>query len=99
MRQKRPVKHGSGPKLKTKPKLLALSFFTGAMGLDLGLAKAGIETVLASEVDEATCRTIIANRPNQALIGNIMDYSAEAIRAAAKLPAEKEIDLIFGGPP
>ena len=32
--------------------LKALSFFTGAMGLDLGLKKAGIEIVLACESEK-----------------------------------------------
>ena len=31
--------------------LTALSFFPGAMGLDIGLAQAGFETCLASEID------------------------------------------------
>src|ERR1043166_6248584 len=73
--------NGKHPK---KP-LLALSFFTGAMGLDLGLEKAGISTVLASEIDEATCKTIAANRPEIKLIGDLRDYSPQEIRESANL--------------
>jgi DNA (cytosine-5)-methyltransferase 1 len=78
---------------------LALSFFTGAMGLDLGLERAGISTVLASEIDESTRKTISANRPGIELIGDLRRYTAPEIRKLAKLPSDREIDLVFGGPP
>src|SRR6266404_696914 len=87
----------------SKKPFLALSFFTGAMGLDLGLAKAGISTILASEIDPVTCETIggyrDAHHPDLALIGDIRDYTACSIRARCNLPAERDIDLVFGGPP
>lgn len=83
----------------SKKAFVALSFFTGAMGLDLGLKKAGISTILASEIDPVTCKTIEANRPDLALIGDVRDYTADSIRARCNLPPEKDIDLMFGGPP
>lgn len=87
------------PQVQKKPKLLALSFFTGAMGLDLGLEAAGISTVLASEIDEATKLTIKMNRPEVELIGDVRNYTAQSIRTLVGLPSNKDIDLIFGGPP
>jgi DNA (cytosine-5)-methyltransferase 1 len=69
------------------------------MGRDLGLEKAGISTVLASEIDPVTCETIKANRAGFALIGDIRDYTASSIRAECKLSPKKDIDLMFGGPP
>src|SRR5260221_10248966 len=85
----------------SKKYFLALGFFTGAMGLDLGLAKAGIKTVLASEIDPVTCKTISAYRdahhPELALIGDIRDYTADSIRARCNLSAKRDIDLVFGG--
>ncbi len=78
---------------------VALSFFTGAMGLDLGLEKAGFKTLLACEVDKACRKTILKNKPEIALIGDIRDYSATQIRAHAGLQANHDIDLIVGGPP
>ncbi|MGB0564571.1 MAG: DNA cytosine methyltransferase, partial [Spirulinaceae cyanobacterium] len=83
----------------SKPTLKALSFFSGCMGLDLGLEKEGIEVLLACEVDEAARKTIEANRPDVALIGDIRDYSAAAIREKAGLSSIDEIDVIVGGPP
>jgi DNA (cytosine-5)-methyltransferase 1 len=78
--------------------LTALSFFTGAMGLDLGLEKAGISTLLASEIDEPTRETIKANRPGIHLIRDLRDHSAASIRSLLDFP-EREIDVVFGGPP
>lgn len=81
------------------PKIKALSFFSGAMGLDQGLEKAGIHLLLACEFDKACRRTITANRPDIALLGDVWKYSAEDIRAAASLGPKDEIDVIVGGPP
>jgi DNA (cytosine-5)-methyltransferase 1 len=86
------------PTLK-RPGFVALSFFTGAMGLDLGLEKAGISTLLASEIDDAARKTIKLNRPEVELIGDFRDYTAAEIRKCAGLKAATEIDLVFGGPP
>jgi len=58
--------------------MICLSFFTGAMGMDLGLEQAGIEVILASEIDKASRQTIIENRPNIKLIGDIREFTAKA---------------------
>ena len=79
--------------------LVALSFFSGAMGLDLGMEQGGINACLACEVDKACRQTIAANRPDLALIGDITTYSAAEIRSLAGLSPEQAIDMIFGGPP
>ncbi len=82
-----------------KPNMKALSFFSGCMGLDLGLEREGIETILACEVDKAARRTIEANKPDIALIGDLRDYSANQIREKAGLLPQEDIDAIVGGPP
>jgi DNA (cytosine-5)-methyltransferase 1 len=82
-----------------KPKLNALSFFSGCMGLDLGLESVGIEMLLACEIDKSAKETIAINRPNMALVGDIRDYSASEIREQAGLLDAEDIDLIVGGPP
>lgn len=82
-----------------KKKIKALSFFSGAMGLDIGLEKAGIEVLLASEVDKACRETINANKPHIALIGDIRNYSAQKIREMAGLSEKETVDLMVGGPP
>ena len=81
------------------PKLKALSFFSGAMGLDQGLEKAGIHLLLACEIDKASRRTITANRPEIGLLADIWKYSSADIREAAGLKSSDVIDIIVGGPP
>ncbi|BAY90057.1 MULTISPECIES: DNA cytosine methyltransferase [unclassified Tolypothrix] len=83
-------KHGKGIK--------ALSFFSGAMGLDLGLEKSGIEVVLGCEVDKYCRKTIISNRPEIALIGDISSYTTDEILEYAGI-SKNEVDIIVGGPP
>jgi DNA (cytosine-5)-methyltransferase 1 len=95
MFKKRKLLHISGGIMGIK----MLSFFSGAMGLDLGLEAAGFESVLASEIDKWCVNTIKANRPNLKVLGDINQYSAEDIRKAAGLGEKEEIPLIVGGPP
>lgn len=80
-------------------KPIALSFFSGAMGLDLGIEKAGFDIRLACEVDKFCRQTIALNKPNTALLSDINDYSSKDIRSAAGLALSDDIDLIIGGPP
>jgi len=76
-----------------------LSFFSGIMGLDLGLEKAGFEIKLACENDKYCRQTITLNRPNMALIGDINQYTAKEILKFAGLTKKDEVDLMIGGPP
>lgn len=80
-------------------KIKALSFFSGAMGLDLGLEKAGIEVILACESERFIRETIKLNRPNLKVLEDINNYSANDIRKLAGLGKNEKIDLIVGGPP
>ncbi|MFK0402556.1 DNA (cytosine-5-)-methyltransferase [Microbacterium sp. NPDC090225] len=78
--------------------LKVMSFFSGAMGLDLGMERAGLETVFASDVD-AWCRASIhANRPQMPVIGDVWKYSPAEMLELAGL-REGEVDVIAGGPP
>ncbi len=77
----------------------ALSFFSGAMGLDLGLKKAGIDVILACESEKFIRETIKLNNPNLKVLEDINLYSAEDIRKAAGLKKNEKIDLMVGGPP
>lgn len=86
-------------KSKKLPKIRALSFFSGALGLDQGLELAGIRLLLACEFDRASRSTILANRPEIGLIGNIWEYDAETIRQYAGLTKDDHVDVMVGGPP
>lgn len=83
----------------TKNKPIALSFFSGAMGLDLGIEKAGFDIRLTCEADKYCRQTIAINKPSVALLGDINQYTADDILNAAKIPKDTEIDLMIGGPP
>lgn len=78
---------------------IALSFFSGAMGLDIGLKKSGFNVALASEIDPDTRKTILLNFPEIGLIGDIHNYSIEKIRDYANVSYNQDIDLVIGGPP
>lgn len=78
---------------------IALSFFSGALGLDLGIERAGFDIRLACEIDKYCRRTIAANRPNMALIGDINAYNPDEILSLSGLTRGDDIDLIVGGPP
>ena len=84
---------------KIKKKIKALSFFSGAMGLDIGLEKSGIDIILACESEKFIRETIKLNKPNLALIEDINKYSSKEIKQAAGLKTKDKVDLIVGGPP
>ncbi len=94
---------GDVPNQKKKssinPKYKVLSFFSGAMGLDIGLALAGLEPILASEIEPNTRKTILLNKPDIALIGDIDKFDCKTIREYAGLAENEDIDLVIGGPP
>lgn len=81
------------------PEIVALSFFSGAMGLDIGMAQGGIKALLACEINKFCRMTIHANEPEMALIGDINRYTAEEVLDFARIPKGRKVDVIFGGPP
>jgi len=77
----------------------SISLFSGAMGLDLGLEAAGIETALCIEIDKCCCETVRANRPRLPLLeGDIRGVTADAALAKAGLHKDA-VFLVCGGPP
>lgn len=80
-------------------KPVVLSFFSGAMGLDIGLESAGFDVRLVCEVDKYCRQTITLNKPGIALIGDINNYSSDDVLHFAGLTRLDEVDLIVGGPP
>ena len=84
---------------KDIPDIIALSFFSGAMGLDIGMKNVGIRAMLACEFNKACRLTIATNEPEMALIGDIEKYTAKEILEYAGVPKGRKVDVIFGGPP
>ncbi len=83
----------------SKTKLNVLSFFSGAMGLDIGLEKAGMHVMLACDVDPATRKTIARNDRGIGIIGDLRSYSVPEILAYANVKNPQQVDVIVGGPP
>lgn len=91
-------------------KINALDLFSGAGGFSLGLQQAGINVVAAVEYDKKIAKTYKYNHPNTVMINDdirkvpalISDISDEtnpiSIEQIFKT-VDKEIDVIFGGPP
>jgi DNA (cytosine-5)-methyltransferase 1 len=80
-----------------KPKYI--SFFSGALGLDLGLEKAGFECLAVNEIDKTCCETIKQNRPH-IKIYNCDIRSLDSTKILKDLSLKtNELDLIVGGPP
>ena len=84
-------------KYKFMKRIKALSFFTGAMGLDIGLKKAGIDVILACESEKFIRETIKLNNPKLKVLEDINLYTPEQIKKAAGLKKNEKVDLIVGG--
>ena len=80
------------------PKPIALSFFSGAMGLDIGLENSGFDIKIACEIDKHCQATIKLNHPDLPLIGDVREYNAEQVREISGTVGE-DIALVVGGPP
>ena len=83
----------------TSDEPVALSFFTGAGGLDLGMEQAGISARLLCENMREARMSIGVNWPDKALVGDITTLDGATVRAMAGLEPETDIDVMFGGPP
>ena len=93
--------------INNKP--ITISLFAGAYGLDLGLEKAGFQTVSLVEIEPDATKTISLNRPHlsvSAVPRDICEVSAQTLLEEGgqilgldrPLRAD-EVDLVTGGPP
>ena len=76
----------------------SLDLFCGAGGLTSGFRKAGIETILCTDYDEAACTTIKINNPeSQVICGDITDITVK--NAIVESAITSRADIVCGGPP
>ena len=81
-------------------KRIAVSFFAGAGGLDIGIHEAGFDVKLSGEIEPKYCKTLQDNNAEFNVVnGDIMQYTKERIYREAHLTDMQEIDLLFGGSP
>jgi DNA (cytosine-5)-methyltransferase 1 len=83
----------------------ALSLFTGAGGLDIGLEKAGLIIAGCVEIDSDARETLRTNRPKWKLAeiptnspGDLLQLEPEELLASLSLKKD-ELGLLAGGPP
>lgn len=75
-----------------------ISLFSGAMGLDLGIEKAGVKIRVCVEKDKWAAQTIRANTSIPVIERDINDVPTDEILAAAGI-GRQDVTLVIGGPP
>lgn len=75
----------------------SISFFSGAMGLDIGLMQAGIDIVIGQDVEHSCIQTMQSNG-HIGIAGDIRDITPEEMLFQANLK-RGEAFLVCGGPP
>ncbi len=86
-----------------KQKLQAISLFSGAGGMDIGVRDAGFNILADIESDQHCCATLKANAEAQGYASMVIHADIRNIdpkQLMADLAVkEGELDLLFGGPP
>lgn len=97
MMRRRPSDEAGGE--RSVSELPAISLFSGAGGLDLGVERAGYRITVSLDHDRDSCETLRANFPGvPVLVGDIRQFTTEEILKAGEL-APGEAALLVGGPP
>lgn len=71
----------------------AVSLFSGAGGMDVGFQRAGIEVILANDINADACATYRRNHGGEVFQGSLLDMDVKARLGG------KPVELVFGGPP
>ncbi|WP_363367017.1 MULTISPECIES: DNA cytosine methyltransferase [unclassified Microbacterium] len=78
----------------------ALSIFSGAGGMDIGLEAAGFDHLGVIEIDQSASATLAHNRPEWAHLGEgDVLVAAETLSPESLSLSKGDLDLLAGGPP
>ena len=78
----------------------AVSLFSGAGGLDLGLRQAGFDIILALDNEPLTAQSHGANFPGTPFhLGSVKELDAELAADLTEGKTREGVDLLAGGPP
>lgn len=86
-----------------KQKLQAISLFSGAGGMDIGVRDAGFNILAEIELDQHCCATLVVNAEAQGYGSKVIHADIRNLdpkQLMTELSVKKgELDLLFGGPP
>jgi DNA (cytosine-5)-methyltransferase 1 len=93
-------------KKKIAPQIPAVSFFSGAGGLNIGFEYAGFDNIVSIENNEICCNTLRANNPKKTIIGppdfvgDVCDHDRIIAELEQIIGTKKPFNGVFhGGPP
>jgi DNA (cytosine-5)-methyltransferase 1 len=93
-------------KEKLTPTIPAISFFSGAGGLNIGFEYAGFDNIVSVEFNEVFCDTLRKNNPKKTIIGppdssgDVREHEAITTLLEQVIGTAKPFDGVFhGGPP
>jgi len=97
------AKKSESRRTESESGLQALSLFSGAGGMDIGVAKAGFKVLACVEIDPHCCETLRANigeRKDGARVveADIREVDPRTLMKELNLKPG-QLDLLFGGPP
>lgn len=85
--------------MSSKNMFTAISLFSGAMGLDLGIEKSGFDVLACIENDPDCVETIKKNRPNIKVYGEDINLLIPSTVLKDLGKKKGDVTLVVGGPP